>query len=68
MIGLTAFNAPDMHSNAGYVADAYGNGEAIGVIALIALIFVFCPPHRGLLSVALSPEFVIGLIIYHVIS
>ncbi len=67
MIGLTAFNAPDMHSNAGYVADAYGNGGAIGVI-VIALIFVFVLLIVDSLSVALSPEFVIGLIIYHVIS
>jgi len=67
VIGDKIYGAPNMHSNAGYIADAYGNGGTIGVIA-IGIIFVLLLKIIDSLSIDISNEFVIGLIIFHVIS
>ena len=67
VIGEVMFGRPEMHANAGYVADAYANGGFIGLIA-IALVFALILKLIASLGRTLDHHFLIGLVLFHVIS
>ena len=67
VIGDTFFNKPDMHANAGYVADAYANGGLIGLVA-IAVVFALILVLINSLSQSLGQDFIIGMAMFHIIS
>lgn len=67
LIGETFFGRPQMHANAGYVADAYANGGIAGML-IIAFVFSLILVLINSLGRALSSEFVIGLAMFHIIS
>ncbi|PKK38875.1 hypothetical protein ABB02_01880 [Clostridiaceae bacterium JG1575] len=67
VIGEAMYQKPEMHANAGYVADAYANGGFFNMV-VIALLLVVLLVLLNSLGRKMGNDFVVGLSMFHIIS